>query len=74
MKSNHDKLLKEFGKNLRSLRIKTGLSTRDFAMEAEISHSSLGRLESGRTNPSMTTLIKLADVLGTDINTLVPGK
>ncbi|MBS1597310.1 MAG: helix-turn-helix transcriptional regulator [Bacteroidetes bacterium] len=74
MSSKNDKLLKEFGKNLEMLRKKRGLSTRQFADEAEISHSSVGRLEAGLSNPTLTTLIKIADALAVDINTLIGAK
>jgi transcriptional regulator with XRE-family HTH domain len=71
MSTNDDKLLKDFGKNLKKLRIEKGYSTRKFAIEADIAASSLGRLESGLTNPSLTTLLKLADALNVDLNKLV---
>lgn len=70
MGSKNEKFLKEFGKNLQKLREAKGLSTRQFAYEAEISHSSVGRLESGLSNPTLTTLMKIADALEVDLNTL----
>jgi len=65
-----DKTLLNFGNNLQELRKAKGLSTRDFADAANISHSSVGRLEAGLTNPTLTTLLKLADALKVDMNTL----
>ena len=70
MGSKNEKFLKEFGKNLQKLREAKGLSTRQFAYEAEISHSSVGRLEAGLSNPTLTTLIKIADALKVDLDTL----
>jgi len=70
MGNNNEKFLKEFGKNLQKLREAKGLSTRQFAYEAEISHSSVGRLEAGLSNPTLTTLIKIADALDVDLNVL----
>jgi transcriptional regulator with XRE-family HTH domain len=70
MGSKNEKFLKEFGKNLQKLREARGLSTRQFAYEAEISHSSVGRLEAGLSNPTLTTLIKIADALEVDLNRL----
>lgn len=66
-----DKILKQFGKNLEVLRKARELSTREFAYLADISHSSVGRLENGETNPSLTTLLKLAEALGVDVTVLV---
>ena len=63
-----------FGKNLQKLREAKGFSTRQFADEAEISHSSVGRLEAGLSNPTMTTLIKIAEALEVDLNSLVHFK
>lgn len=74
MANSNDKVLKDFGKRLQQLRVTKGLSTRKFAYEADISASSLGRLEAGQTNPSLTTLLKLAAALATDLNTLVAAK
>lgn len=74
MGNKNEKFLKEFGKNLQKLREARGLSTRQFAYEADISHSSVGRLEAGQANPTMTTLVKIAEALKVDLDTLVPRK
>jgi transcriptional regulator with XRE-family HTH domain len=74
MANQNDKILKDFGKNLQKLRIKKGFSTRKFANEADISPSSLGRLEAGLSNPSLTTLLKIAEALEVDLNTLTSAK
>ena len=74
MATKTDKILKDFGKNLQKLRIEKGFSTRKFAYEADISASSLGRLEAGLSNPTLTTLLKIAEALKVDLNELDPGK
>lgn len=74
MTRNNDKFLKEFGKNLKKLRLEKGLTTRKFADEADIAHSAVGRLESGLSNPTITTLIRIADALGVDLNKLALRK
>jgi len=74
MTGKNDKFLKEFGKHLQKLREAKGLTTRQFAYEADISHSSVGRLEAGLSNPTLTTLIKIADALEIDLNILVSKK
>ena len=74
MVRNNEKYLKDFGKNLKKLRIEKGFSTRKFADEADIAHSAVGRLESGRSNPTITTLIRIADALGVDLNKLALRK
>ena len=72
MATKTNKILKDFGENLQQLRKAKGLSTREFAYEADISHSTVGRLETGLSNPTLTTLIKLAEVLDVDLNQLAP--
>lgn len=74
MANKNEKILKEFGKNLKKLREVKQMSTREFADEADISHSSVGRLEAGLSNPTLTTLLKLVQGLNTDLNTLVHPK
>ena len=64
------KILVKFGKHLSELRKAKKLSTREFADAADISHSSVIRLEAGLTNPSLTTLLKVSAALETDLNTL----
>ncbi|MEI9807998.1 MAG: helix-turn-helix transcriptional regulator [Bacteroidota bacterium] len=74
MTNKEDKILKAFGKNLQKLRVERGFSTRKFAYEADISPSSLGRLEAGLSNPSLTTLLKLSEALKVDLITLTSVK
>ena len=70
MVRKNEKFLKEFGKNLKKLRTEKGFSTRKFADEADIAHSAVGRLESGQSNPTITTLLRIADALQVDLNKL----
>jgi DNA-binding XRE family transcriptional regulator len=74
MAVGENKMLKEFGKNLKKLRIQKGFSTRKFAHEADIAASFLAMLEAGASNPSLTTLLKIAEALDVDLNALVPKK
>ena len=74
MASTEEKLLKDFGKNLQKLRIERGFSTRKFVDEADISKSMLYRLEAGLTNPTLITILKLAEALQVDLNKLAPKK
>jgi len=73
MSSADEKMLKDFGKNLQKLRIEKGFSTRKFVDEAEISKSMLYRLEAGLTNPTLHTLLKLAEGLQVILISLCRG-
>jgi len=74
MTNKEERILKVFGKNLQKLRVERAFSTRKFAYEADISPSSLGRLEAGLSNPSLTTLLKLSEALQVDLITLTAGR
>lgn len=72
MSSNRDpKILKTFGKKLRQLREAKGLTTREFADLADIAYSQIWTFESGKGNPTLTTLIAIAKVLDVSIDELV---
>ncbi|MBS0032412.1 helix-turn-helix domain-containing protein [Chitinophaga sp. 22321] len=62
------KILKEFGKRLQKLRKAKKLSIRNFAYAAELSVSYVQKLEAGMSNPSYTTLIKIVNTLGLELN------
>ena len=59
----HDKFLKQFGNNLRELRIQKGLTQEDLAFEAELDLTQIGRIERGVTNTSISIAYKLAKAL-----------
>lgn len=74
MAKKNEKILKDLGKNIKKLRIEKKLSTRQFAYTADIAHSAVARLEDGLSNPTLTTLLKIAEALEVDLNGLVAGK
>lgn len=55
--------LKEFGDNLRRLRKERGLSMETLANIAEIELSQIYRIETGKINPKLTTLLVIAKAL-----------
>lgn len=65
-----EKILKDFGKKLEKLRKQKKFSIRKFSYEADLSVSYIQKLESGTSNPSYTTLLRLANALGIDLNEL----
>lgn len=46
----------------------------DLAVEIGIEDSSLRRIESGRTSPTLKTLIRIANALQIEVSELLPGK
>nr|WP_321487772.1 helix-turn-helix transcriptional regulator [uncultured Draconibacterium sp.] len=63
--------LKKIGENIVRLREKKGLRQIDLAIELNIDDSSLRRIESGRTNPTIITLKKIADILKVNLSEIV---
>ncbi|RBL87984.1 helix-turn-helix domain-containing protein [Chitinophaga flava] len=64
-------LSKRFGERFRKLREATGLSTREFADTAGIAYSQVWSIESGKGNPTLSTMEAIARALGTDISGLM---
>ena len=64
----------ERGANMRKARINAGLTVLKLANRAGITHSSISMSEHGRRNPSLGTVILLADVLGISIDEYVGHK
>ena len=54
-------------KNLQNLRRERGLSQEDLAHKAEIHQTYLSGVESGKRNPSVLVLDRIAKALGVDI-------
>lgn len=55
---------KAFGSHLRKLREEKGFGMREFATHADIEYSQLSKIERGVTNPTISTIIFLAEALG----------
>jgi len=55
-------------------RIKQKLTQKEIAARMGTQQSALARLESGRANPTLSFVQKLATALGTDITLTFPGK
>lgn len=75
MANNRDKkILRTFGENLRKLRKAKGYTTREFANIADIAYSQVWVLESGQGDPSLTTLLAVAEALEVGLDELVKVK
>jgi transcriptional regulator with XRE-family HTH domain len=64
------KLLKIIGKRIKELRQEKGLSQVDLVgkMEGNIDTTNISRIESGRTNPTIYTLHRIAEALEVSLN------
>jgi len=66
-------LLKKVGKKVQELRLSKDMKQVDLAakMDGEIDTSNISRIESGRTNPTIYTLYRIAQALEISINDLI---
>lgn len=65
---------KALGQTIRRLREDAGMSLKALADIAEVSESFLSQVERGIANPSVASLRRLADALGTSIGALFQGR
>jgi transcriptional regulator with XRE-family HTH domain len=63
--------MKVVGYNIKRLRLKKGVSLREFAQAVGVSPSFLSQVENGKTTPSLDTLKAIADTLETTIANLM---
>ena len=67
MKNESEKL----GSNLKRIRTEKGISQGDIGRELKVSRGFISTIENGKTNPTLSTIIKLAKALGVSINELL---
>lgn len=58
-----ENLQKKFGKHLKKVRTELGVSSAELSRRSFIEKPHITRLESGKTNPTLFTLQKIADAL-----------
>ena len=63
-----------FGKHLRKLREKKGMTMRQFAIEADIEYSQLSKIERGVINTTISTALTLSNALQVDVRELFKFK
>jgi putative transcriptional regulator len=66
-----DKLKKLIGQRIIELRSKKGWSQADLARECGKDRQAIEKLENGKVNPTLYSLVEIADALGVSLSTLV---
>lgn len=61
----------KLGKRIRALREMKGISQQELASMCDFEKSNMSRLEAGRTNPTVLTLLKICDALSITLPELV---
>lgn len=64
----------DFGRNVRAFRISRNMRQLTVAKRMGVDASVISMIESGRRKPSLDTLVKLADALGSSIDDLLGRK
>lgn len=73
-KSNHyrdENAIKKFGKRVRELRVKKGMTIEEFANTVELHVTQLSRIERGETNPTLSYIFLLAEKFGVKPSQLI---
>lgn len=63
--------LKNIGINIKSERLRRGISQEELAEKCDISRNSVSLIETGKINPTIIRVIDIAKVLGISIDALV---
>jgi len=63
-------IFKKIGLKIKLLRIERKISQQDLAAACNFEKSNLARIEAGRTNPTVATLLKICQVLDVSISQL----
>ncbi len=64
----------KLGLNLKRIRTKKGISQGDIARDIRVSRGFVSTIENGKTNPTLSTIAKLAKALDVKIEELVQSK
>lgn len=62
------------GRNIRSLRIRKKITQDELAEKLFVSRQTVSNYETGRSQPDLDTLVRLAQALGTDAGALIYGE
>ncbi len=62
-----EELLKCVGKNIKKYRVQKGILQQDLAAICNMEIPNMSRIENGRTNPTLKTLLKISSSLGVEI-------
>lgn len=65
---------KGLGKRINLLRKSKGLTQEELGEKAGLSYKFVGEMERGEVNPSLDSLVSMADALGVNITDLFPSK
>lgn len=62
---------KKLGKRIKTMREDKGISQQELASLCDFEKSNMSRIEAGRTNPTIGTLLKISNALNINVTILV---
>lgn len=65
--------MRDIGKNIRQLRIQKNMTQDDLAEKLFVTRQTVSNYETGRSRPDVETLANIADILESDINSVIYG-
>lgn len=65
--------MRDIGKNIRDLRQRKNMTQDDLAEKLYVTRQTVSNYELGRTRPDIDMLVKIAEVLDTDVNSVIYG-
>ena len=71
MNTEEEKYFQSLGLNIKQLREAKGVDQKSFAFDCEIGRTQLYMIENGKTNPRLSTLMKIANGLDVSVDQLL---
>lgn len=65
--------MRDIGKNIKALRIKQNMTQDELAEKLFVTRQTVSNYETGRSRPDVEMLARIAEVLETDVNTVIYG-
>lgn len=65
--------MRDIGKNIKSIRTSRAMTQDALAEALFVTRQTVSHYETGRSRPDIDMLVKIAEVLGTDVNTVIYG-
>ncbi|MBQ0034253.1 MAG: helix-turn-helix transcriptional regulator [Bacteroidales bacterium] len=69
----HEKAAKQIGQNIREIRSAKHMHQCELAKMCNFEPSNLNRIEAGNTNPTLRSLVTIAEALGVTLSQLCKG-
>ena len=66
--------MRDIGKNIKNFRLQNNMSQEEMAEKLFVTRQTISNYETGKSRPDIDTLVRIADIYGTDVNKLIYGE